>query len=180
MVTFALVFGTFLRPAVAQKDLPAPSNGGIFSGLDKVNRDETHCLTDADMRGDQDMPISCWCRDAIVDARYVYFTYVFGPKRDYNMHGPLFGLEHRINQVCGEGPDKAVQVTERENWQWTGPEVIRTYPAKDVIARIKPEMRNNAPWRGIPFTVQLVYRDNRARITRTETYSSVEWEPVVK
>jgi hypothetical protein len=109
----------------------------------------------------------------------VYFTYVLGPKRDSNMNGPLLSLEIRITQVCGKETNNAVQVT-RENWQWTGPEVIRTYPANDVIARIKPNIRHNAPWRAIPFRVQLVYRDNQARITRTETYSSVAWEPVVK
>ena len=174
-----LVIG-FPLTAQAQKDSPVPQTG-LFSRLDAVYYDQTHCLTAADMRGEQDMRMSCWCRDAIVDARYVYFTYVrFGSKYDANMSGPVLGLEAHINQVCGEGVDKAVEVTERESWRWPGPEVVRTYPSDDVVARIKPEERGKTLWRGIPFTVQLVYRDGQGRITRTETYSSVEWEPVVK
>jgi len=33
--------------------------------MNKVYKDESHCLTSADMRGERDNPISCFCRDAI-------------------------------------------------------------------------------------------------------------------
>jgi len=46
------------------------------SDLDKVYADESHCLTSPEIRSDEDNPISCFCRDAIVEARYLYFTYV--------------------------------------------------------------------------------------------------------
>ena len=36
--------------------------------LDKIHRDESHFLTERDMRGDQDDRISCFCGDAIADA----------------------------------------------------------------------------------------------------------------
>lgn len=60
-----LVLGTDCL-ALAQKD-----SQSWMSEMDKVYRDESHCLTLADMRGDKDKPISCFCRDRLADARYV-------------------------------------------------------------------------------------------------------------
>ena len=42
--------------------------------LDKLYADESHCLVSPEIRSDKDNPISCFCRDAIADARYLYFT----------------------------------------------------------------------------------------------------------
>ena len=162
-------------PAQSAKASVVP---GAFSDLDKVYRDETHCLTDADMRGDQDMRISCWCRDAVVDSRYVYATYLL-PGKDPNLNGTFLALEQRVRDRCGATLNPLE--VERGNWNWDGPEVVRTYPADDVVARIAPETRNGkATGRWIPFTVQLVYRDSQGRVSRTENYSSREFEPLVK
>jgi hypothetical protein len=148
--------------------------------IDKIYADESHCLTDPDMRGDQDLRLSCWCRDALVDLRYVYETYVnlSSPKHDANMNGPLLQLFQRANQACGEAYNPAT-VQRDSKWQWPGPEVVRTYPPDEVIARIQPEQRKDGKWRGTPFTVQLVFRDGQGRVTRTENYSRVAWEPCV-
>lgn len=147
--------------------------------LDKVYQDESHCLTLADMRGDRDIAISCSCRDAIVDSRYVYFTYLHSGK-DRNLNGVFLTLEGRIPEQCGKTYD-ALDVATRENWKWDGPEVVRTYPSDDVISRIKPETRGGkAVGRWVPFTVQLIYRDDESHVTRTENYSSQELLPVIK
>jgi hypothetical protein len=160
--------------ATASYQAPTPS-------LDKVYADESHCLTDSDMRGDQDLPLSCWCRDALVDLRYVYATYVdvSSPKHDANMDGPLLQLYHQVYQSCGHDAYNPVTVRKDSKWQWPGPEVVRTYPPDEVIARIQPEQRKDGKWRGRPFTVQLVFRDGQGHVTRTENYSRVAWEPCV-
>ena len=54
---------------------------------------------------------------------------------------------------------------------------MRTYPPDDVIERIKPSGEHGAG-RWVPYTVQLVYRDAQGYVTRTENYSSREFEPV--
>ena len=54
--TVALAAVSVTQPTQGQS-LPPPTNTG-FSGLDKIYTDEGHCLTDADIRSDNDMPIS--------------------------------------------------------------------------------------------------------------------------
>jgi hypothetical protein len=148
--------------------------------LNKVYQDETHCLTAADMRGDQDKSISCYCRDAIIDWRYVYFTYVLSGK-DSNLNGALLTLEQHVREQCGEKCQALLQAAEHESWSWDGPEVVRTYPPDDLMSRITPETRNGKPYGGwVPFTVQLIYRDSRGNITKTEDYSSREFFPITK
>lgn len=124
------------------------------------------------------MGFSCFCRDAIADSRYVYFTYVL-PGRDPNLNGTFLKLEHGIREQCGQSYD--ANVATRENWKWSGPEVVRTYPSNDVISRIQPEKRNGkVVGRWVPFTVHLIFREDRGIVTRTENYSSREFVPVIK
>ena len=67
-----------------------------------------------------------------------------------------------------------------KNWKWYGPEVSRTYPSDEVIERIKPETRNGkAVGRWVPFKIQLIYRDDRGEVIRTENYSSRELIPIL-
>lgn len=160
----------------------APSVDGL-SSLDKVYSDETHCLTSADMRGDRDLSISCWCRDAIVEARYVFFNYVSiesGPK-DPNLKGIFLRLEGNIPQNCGpEYQQKTDGVARVKDWRWNGPEVVRTYPSDEAVSRIKPEpytKGGKSVGRWVPFTIQLVYKDAHGLILRTENYSSREYIP---
>lgn len=144
--------------------------------IDKIYKDESHCLTAADMRGDKDMPISCFCRDAVADARYVYFTYLLSGK-DANLNGVFLSLEAAIPRTCGPGYD-AYSAATRQEWKWKGPEVVRTYPSDDVIRRIKPQTRaGKVTGRWVPFMVQLVYRDGQGHVARTENYSSREFIP---
>ena len=124
------------------------------------------------------MSISCFCRDAIVDARYVYLTYLF-PAKDENMNGPYLTLSSHAEETCGQGRRDTFEATEDRNWKWDGPEVVRTYPSDEVIKRIAPERLNGGHTLGrwVQFVVQLVYRDNQGHITRTENYSSREFIP---
>jgi hypothetical protein len=89
-----------------------------FSALDNNYRDESHCLTIADMRGEKDNAISCFCRDAIVDSRYVYFTYV-KLQKDPNLNGVFLALVDRIAEKCGENYD-ALDAATHENWNGMG------------------------------------------------------------
>jgi hypothetical protein len=44
------------------------------SDPDTLYADESHCLASPEIRSDKDNPISCFCRDTIADARYLYFA----------------------------------------------------------------------------------------------------------
>ncbi len=157
------------------------SDTGAFgiplTDLDKVYRDESHCLTEADMRGDKDMPISCFCRDALVDARYVHFEYLLSFK-DRNLNGAFLHLLSYAKETCGQAYDAYHAAMERD-WKWDGPEVVRTYPPDEAIKRIAPEPLNGGVTLGrwVPFMVQLVYRDKQGHVARTENYSSREFIP---
>jgi hypothetical protein len=169
----------------------SPANSGPASAtntMDEIYRDESHCLTSPEIRGDQDAPISCFCRDAIAEARYVYFTYILSGK-DRNLNGVFLHLQQHAIETCGNpnygepNYDVIYHATETKDWKWNGPEVVRTYPPDNVIERISPERydgkKDGKPTgRWVPFTVQLVYRDAQGRVTRTENYSSREFEPV--
>lgn len=145
--------------------------------LDNVYYDQTHCLTAPDMRGDNDRPISCFCRDAIIDARYVYSEYLLSGK-DGNLRGPYLTLLRGISDQCGIEGETAIQKAQSKNWNWDGPEVVRGFPPNDVIKRIPPEPGQKAVMRWVPYTVQLNYRDASGRVIQTENYSSRELEPV--
>lgn len=148
--------------------------------MNGVYEDEGHCLTAPEIRGDKDAPISCYCRDAIASARYVFLTYLL-PGKDDNLSGVVLSLQEIVSQKCGQQDYSVIHdETESQSWKWNGPEVVRTYPPDDVVARISPEMKDGKPaGRWVPFTVQLVYRDAQGHVTRTENYSSREWEPIV-
>ena len=174
----------------ARKDIPpdSPGQANATNVMDDIYRDESHCLTTPEIRSDKDAPISCYCRDAIAEARYVYFTYLLS-WRDRNLNGIFLALQERAIETCGNPTfgdpnyDVIHDATEAKDWKWNGPEVVRTYPPQDVIERISPERKDGKKdgkptGRWVPFTVQLVYRDAQGRVTKTENYSSREFEPV--
>jgi hypothetical protein len=177
---FGIAFGQ------AKEDVQ-PANSGPASAtntMDEIYRDESHCLTEPEIRGDKDAPISCYCRDAIAEARYVYFTYILSGK-DRNLNGAFNHLQQHAIETCGNPsysePNLGVIVdaTESKDWKWNGPEVVRTYPPDNVIERISPETKDGKPvGRWVPFTVQLVYHDPQGRVARTENYSTREFDPV--
>jgi len=133
--------------------------------MQKVYMDESHCLTVPEIRTNKDNPISCYCRDAIADARYVHFTYLL-PGKDANLYGTFLALQLYAGEQCS-----------RDTAEWSGPEVVTTFPPDGVIKRIKPSGEHGAG-RWVPYTVQLVYRDAQGRVTRTEEYSTREFRPV--
>jgi hypothetical protein len=162
-----------LRLVVCSALLAGVAHSQDKINLDDVYYDQTHCLTAPDMRGDNDRPISCFCRDAIVDARYVYSEYLLSGK-DGNLRGPYLTLVRAISDQCGIEGDAALQRAQSKNWIWDGPEVVRVFPPDDVIKRIPPEPGQKTVMRRVPYTVQLAYRDASGRVTRTENYSSRE------
>lgn len=144
--------------------------------LDSIYKDESHCLTEADIRADSDYSISCWCRDSIVDARYVYFHYLLTGK-DPNLNGTFLALTSHIRESCGKGYD-GLRIAMNPDWKWNGPEVVRIYPPDEVIKRIAPEKKDGREiGRWVPFTIQLVYRDASGRVARTENYSGKDLVP---
>jgi hypothetical protein len=155
------------------------------TAMQKVYMDESHCLTSPEIRNDHDNPISCYCRDAIVDARYVYFTYLLSEK-DANLNGTFLTLQRDAEEQCSRDTaqrnaadfiQNIYDAITSKDWKWSGPEVVSTFPPDDVIKRIKPSGEHSAG-RWVPFTVQLVYRDAQGRVTRTEEYSTREFRPV--
>jgi hypothetical protein len=72
--------------------------------MDKIYLDESHCLVSPEIRGEKDNSISCFCRDAIIDARYLYQTYLL-PGKDKNLNGAYLGLVDHARRICGEKYD---------------------------------------------------------------------------
>jgi len=144
-----------------------------FSELDKVYADESHCLIGPEIRSEKDGPISCYCRDAIVDARYVYSTYLLSGK-DRNLNGTFLTLQRNAQEMCGKSYD-VLRESETEKWKWDGPEVVRTYPPDDVLRQIKPDSHGMIHYQ---YTVVLVQRDSSGRVVKTESYTAREMEPL--
>jgi hypothetical protein len=114
--------------------------------MDKIYMDESHCLVASEIRSEKDSSISCFCRDAIVDARYLYQTYLLTGK-DKNLNGAYLGLVDRAERTCGEKYD-IYNATQAAGWLWEGPQVKREYPPDVEILKIKPD-NIRIPSRGI-------------------------------
>jgi len=153
--------------------------------LNKIYVDESHCLTGPEIRDNRDNPISCCCRDALVDARYVRNTYGYSMEtmdfKDRNLIGTMLTLERNANEMCKDkenvleaSTDWVYKVIEAENWKWNGPEVTRKYPSDAEIERIKPNAHNI---RTVPFTVTVTYRDKNGRVVKTESYGAHDLVP---
>jgi hypothetical protein len=140
--------------------------------IDRVYEDETHCLVAPEVRTDSDMPVSCWCKDAIVDARYVYFTYV-RPKKDTNLKWSYLALVTNANRQCGDTVG-TVKATSDSGWRWNRPEVTRVYPPDHIIDQLKPDDEGR---RAVQYQVILTYRDAQGHMTRTEQFSAIERLP---
>jgi len=179
---FALSMIFFVPMATCPTALPGAQ--GWATPMQKVYMDESHCLVSPEMRSDNDNPISCYCRDAIADARYVYFTYVSvaSPHSDPNLMGPFLALQRNARQECSRAAErldsdfiaKIESATTSKDWQWNGPEVVRTYPPDKVIRQIKPDSRG---WISVGYTAVLLWRDSRGQVTKTESLSAIEEGP---
>jgi hypothetical protein len=155
------------------------------TALQEVYSDESHCLLSPEIRSDKDNPISCYCRDAIADARYIYFNYfsVSSPHPDRNMSGIFLALQSYAGEMCSRDSDerltpdfigKIQDATTTKDWKWDGPEFVRTYPPDDVIRLIKPDSRG---WISVQYSVVLLQRDSRGRIKATESFSAIDKGP---
>ncbi len=125
-----------------------------------------------EIRGDKDSPISCYCRDAIADARYVYQTYLLTGK-DRNLNGTYLILESYARQMCGEGYD-VIAATQAKGWQWPGLQVTRKYPSDSTIGLIRPDSKG---FRTVEYKVRLVYRDPQGRVTKVDNFTALERLP---
>src|SRR5208337_4593936 len=94
---------------------------------DEIYKDESHCLVAPEIRSERDKAISCYCRDALTDARYVYQTYLLAGK-DQNLGGAYLTLESNATRLCGEEYG-VIRAAQDADWRWSGPEVIRRYPS---------------------------------------------------
>jgi hypothetical protein len=171
LISVGLVTFAFFVLRVA---LPPTTNAQDWlSRLDKTYADESHCLTGPEVRSEKDNPISCYCRDAIVDARYIWHTYLLTGK-DPNLNGAELALQMHATQMCGEDYDvhKAVGA---EDWKWNGPEVVRTSPPNDVLRQIKPDSRGMVHYE---YTVVMLQHDLSGRVTKTDSFTAHDMVPL--
>ncbi|MGA3193309.1 MAG: hypothetical protein ABSD73_12550 [Candidatus Bathyarchaeia archaeon] len=145
---------------------------GNSDNLEKVYSDESHCLIDPEIRGESDKPNSCYCRDAIVNARYVYQNYVITEK-DQNLNGVHLALLDYADGMCGEHHD-VLKASESTDWQWNGPQVTREYPPDNEIDKLQPDSKG---FRTVKYKVHLTYRDQQGRVTTVENFTALEKLP---
>jgi hypothetical protein len=143
------------------------------SSLDRIYRDETHCLVSHEIRSEKDKPFSCSCRDALTDARYVYQTYLLAGK-DRNLNGTFLALQGFATQMCGADYD-ILHAAETADWRWNGPLVTRKYPTDNEIDLLRPD---SSGWRTVKYEVTLVYPDpQRHPSGKVERFSAFERLP---
>lgn len=147
---------------------------GLQTYLNKVYADESHCLLPNEVRADSDKPISCYCRDAIVDVRYVWENYLV-TRSDPNLNGAYWTLEIHARRMCSKHYD-VLDAIRTNDWQWNGPQVTRKYPAQGKIEKIKPDSRG---FRKVEYEVQLTYRDRQGHVTKVENFTAFELLPPV-
>ncbi len=141
--------------------------------MDMVYKDESHCLLAPEIRGKQDKQISCYCRDAIMDARYVYENYLLTGK-DQNLNGTYLTLEDKAQEMCDERYSAVVKAIQTKDWQWNGPQVIREYPPEREINQIQPDSKG---FRTVKYKGHLTYRDLRGNITKVENFTALDKLP---
>lgn len=148
------------------------SYGGDLQNINKVYSDESHCLVAPEIRGKKDNPICCFCRDAIMDARYVYETYLLTEK-DRNLNGVYLALIDRARKTCGEKYDvyKATQTTE---WRWDGPQVTREYPPEREIQKIHPDSKG---FQTVEYKVRLTYIDAAGHVIKVDNFTALDKLP---
>jgi len=156
------------------------TEGQVLSDLDKVYADKSHCLISPEIRSEKDNSISCFCRDAIVDARYLYFTYVLvdPPHYDRNVTGPFLALQAHAEEKCSHDEaerlssdfiGRMMDATTEKDWKWNGPEVVRRYPPDDVLRQIKPDRQGMIRYE---YTVVILQRDSSGRVVKTDSFTA--------
>jgi hypothetical protein len=145
---------------------------GDGNSLEKIYSDESRCLVAPEIRGETDDSISCFCRDAITDARYVHQNYLINGK-DRNLIGVYLALLDHVWRMCGAHFD-ALESTQAKDWRWSGPEVTRDYPPDSEIDQIRADSKG---FRSVRYSVQLTYRDPGGRVTRVENFTALDLLP---
>jgi hypothetical protein len=145
---------------------------GNTDEIDNAYSDESHCLSAPEIRGEKDNSISCFCRDAIIEPRYVYQNYLLTGK-DRNLNGVYLTLVDHARQMCGEEYD-VYNATQAEAWQWEGPQVAREYPPESDLLKIKPDSKG---FRTIEYKVHLIYLDKGGRVTKVKDFNASEKLP---
>jgi hypothetical protein len=145
---------------------------GNMNKMDKIYSDESHCLVAPEIRGKNDNPISCFCRDAIMDARYVYQNYLLTEK-DKNLNGIYLTLVDHARQMCGEAYD-VYKVTQTKEWHWDGPQVTREYLPEREIHKIQPDSNG---FRTVEYKVRLTYIDAGGRVIKVENFTALDKLP---
>jgi hypothetical protein len=142
------------------------------NNLNETYKDESHCLTTPEIRGESDNSLSCFCRDAVADARYLYQTYL-STQKDQNLNGAYLQLVSTASKICGNGFD-VLDATQSKDWRWNGPEVNRTYPSESAISQLKPDSRG---FQTVEFEVRLTFRDPYGLVTKVENFKALKRLP---
>jgi hypothetical protein len=153
----------------------ASSYAGELEKINKMNKvysDESRCLVAPEIRGEKDNSVSCFCRDAIMDARYVYESYLLTGK-DRNLNGVYLTLVDHARQMCGEKYN-VYNATQTKGWEWDGPQVTREYPPERDLLKIKPDSKG---FRTVEYKVHLIYLDKGGRVIKVDNFTALEKLP---
>ena len=137
--------------------------------MDQIYKDETHCLVGPEMRTEADKSISCFCRDAVAEAKYFYKTYLL-TRKDRNLNGVFLELEARAREKCGATFDLATG----EKADWNGPEVSRRCPPESIIDGYTP---NQYGFRNVPYTGLFTFRGPGGNVIQTDSFMAWELLP---
>jgi len=140
--------------------------------MDTVYADESHCLVAREIRGQNDKSISCYCRNDIMEARYVYENYLL-TQRDANLNLAYLTLVEHAQQTCGEKLDVYI-ATQNTEWQWNGPQVMREYPPEREINKIQLDSKG---FRTVEYKVRLIYRDSKGIETNVDNFTTLDRLP---
>ena len=147
--------------------------GQIRGANSAVYQDETHCLVGPEIRSAADNPISCYCRDALADAQYVYRTYLINGK-DRNLNSTYLTLTGNAQHECGKDFSEVSTLVSQDQLRWNGPEVQRTYPSDAIIDQIPPDSRG---FRRVTYAVRLTFRDEKGQVIRVDAFNATEILP---
>jgi hypothetical protein len=164
-LSFIFIFGWHASSYAGQS--------GNTNKMDKIYSDESHCLVSPEIRGKKDNPISCFCRDAVTEARYVYQNYLLTEK-DKNLNGVYLTVLDHTQQLCGEKYD-VYKATQAPEWSWDGPQVTRVYPIENEIHKIKPESNG---FRTVEYKVRLTYKDAVGRVVKVDNFTALDKLPL--
>lgn len=161
-----------LLPVLVWHAFSHAGNLGNMNKMAMVYSDQSHCLVAPEIRGKKDNSISCFCRDAIMDARYVYENYLLTEK-DKNLNGVYLTLVDHAQQMCGEQSD-VYKVTQTKEWRWDGPQVTREYPLEREIHKSQPDSNG---FRTVEYKVRLTYIDPGGRVIKVDNFTALDKLP---